>query len=85
MDMPKIRAIEFLNGKKILVKFENDTSKVYDCSPLIKTDRYQRLQNDWLFKRAKVDAGGYGIFWNEDIDLSDYELWTNGKQVDARF
>jgi len=30
---------------------------------------------------VKVDAGGYGISWNDDIDLSEYELWTNGKPI----
>jgi hypothetical protein len=22
--------------------------------------------------------GGYGLAWNEDIDISEYELWNNG-------
>jgi len=26
-------------------------------------------------------AGGYGISWNDDIDLSEYELWTNGVEL----
>jgi len=30
------------------------------------------------FRALHVDAGGYGISWNDDIDLSEYELWTNG-------
>jgi hypothetical protein len=28
-----------------------------------------------------VDAGGFGISWNDDADLSEYELWTNGVEV----
>jgi hypothetical protein len=26
-------------------------------------------------------VGGYGISWNDEIDLSEYELWTNGAEV----
>ena len=31
-----------------------------------------------LFHRVKVDIGGYGISWNDEIDLSCDELWDNG-------
>ncbi len=29
--------------------------------------------------RVRVDTGGYGISWNDAIDLSEYELWTHGR------
>ena len=32
-----------------------------------------------------VDVGGYGIVWNDDLDLSCDELWENGVQVDTPF
>ncbi|WP_199647569.1 DUF2442 domain-containing protein [Peptoclostridium sp. AF21-18] len=28
----------------------------------------------------KIDTGGYGIIWNDDIDLSCNELYENGKE-----
>ena len=34
-----------------------------------------------LILAVKVDSGGYGISWNDDADLSEYELWTNGVEV----
>lgn len=27
---------------------------------------------------VQVEEGGYAIYWNEDIDISEYELWKNG-------
>ena len=39
------------------------------------------LKNDAFFKTVKTDAGGYGISWNDDVDLSEYELWTNSTEV----
>lgn len=39
---------------------------------------YQK--NEAFFKSVKVDSGGYGVSWNDDIDLSEYELWVNGKE-----
>ena len=35
---------------------------------------------DGLFDQVKVDVGGYGISWNDDLDLSCEELWINGKE-----
>lgn len=34
-----------------------------------------------LFEQVKVDAGGYGISWNDEIDLSCNELYENGERV----
>jgi len=31
-----------------------------------------------LFWNVKTDLGGYGISWNDEIDLSCDELWENG-------
>lgn len=34
-----------------------------------------------LFQQVKVDAGGYGISWNDEIDLASEELRLNGISV----
>ncbi len=31
-----------------------------------------------LVEQVKVDRGGFGISWNDDIDLSCNGLWENG-------
>ena len=33
----------------------------------------------------EVDAGGYGIVWNDDLDLSCNELYENGVTVQTPF
>jgi pimeloyl-ACP methyl ester carboxylesterase len=37
------------------------------------------LANRWFFRAVKVDQGGYGISWNDDIDLAEAELWIHGQ------
>jgi hypothetical protein len=32
-----------------------------------------------LFEQAKVAGGGYGIYWNDDLDIGCDELYINGK------
>jgi hypothetical protein len=34
---------------------------------------------------VQVDTGGYGVIWNDDIDLSRNELYNNGTILDASF
>jgi len=43
---------------------------------------FSALKDEQLFRLVKVDAGGYGISWNDDIDLACNELWENGVPVD---
>ncbi len=81
MDVPKILSAQPLENKKLLVKFVNGVDKVYDCTPLLSREVFQLLKNEAFFKAVRVDAGGYGISWSDEVDLSEYELWTNGVEV----
>jgi len=81
MNAPKILSVQALENKKLLVNFSNGVEKIYDCSQLLNLDMFQILKNDALFKSVKVDSGGFGISWNDNADLSEYELWTNSVEV----
>jgi hypothetical protein len=82
MDTPKILSVQALENKKLLVKFVNGIEKIYDCNPLLSLEMFEVLKNDAFFKSVKIDySGGYGISWNDDADMSEYELWTNGVEV----
>lgn len=81
MDTPKIASVEAVENKRLLVKFVNGVEKIYDCTPLLNRDMFEVLKNEAFFKSVKVDSGGYGISWNDDTDLSEYELWTNGVEI----
>ena len=35
--------------------------------------------------KLQIDVGGYGIIWNDDIDLSCDELFENGETVKTPF
>jgi hypothetical protein len=81
MDTPKILSVQALEDKQLLVKFVNGIEKIYDCKPLLEMEMFEVLMNDAFFKAVQVDVGGYGISWNDDADISEYELWTNGVEV----
>jgi Protein of unknown function (DUF2442) len=81
MNAPKVLAVQALKDKKLHIKFVNGIDKMYDCTPLLNLEMFRLLKNDAFFKSVRVDAGGYGISWNDDADLSEYELWTNGVEA----
>lgn len=52
-----------------------DISRLFDEIPIFRT-----LLNNDLFRSVKVDSGGYGISWSDDIDLSADEIYENGEK-----
>ncbi len=76
----KIRAVNALSDFKLSVQFVEGITKIYDVKPLFsKWPIFKELENDPnLFYGVEVDVGGYGISWNDDIDLSCDELYENG-------
>ena len=76
----KVRSVKPLSEYGLLVRFENGETKRYDVAPLFdKWTAFQALQNvQGLFEQVKVDVGGYGVSWNDDLDLSCNELYFNG-------
>jgi hypothetical protein len=81
MDTPRVESVKPLEDRRLLVKFVNGVEKIYDCNQLLHLEMFQFLKNEAFFKSVKVDAGGYGVSWNDNVDLSDYELWVNGTET----
>jgi hypothetical protein len=85
MNSPRILSARAQEDKKLVVQFANGIEKIYDCAQLPGRDMFQLLKNDAFFKSVKVDAGGYGISWSDEIDLSEHELWTNGIEMSQTY
>jgi hypothetical protein len=79
---PKIKQVEPIAGKKLLVTFSNNTKKVYDCTSLLKEEAFSPLLDNALFRSVKADKHGYGVIWSDEIDLSESEIWINGMPAD---
>lgn len=83
----KAKSVAALSNFRLLVHFWDGTVKKYNMLPLM--DRYPVykafLSRPDLFFCAKVDQGGFGISWNEDIDIDSEEIWQNGLNVHSPF
>ena len=79
MEFHTIKSVKPLKNMILYVIFNDGTNKKYDVKVLVKKyDIFKKLKNEKLFNSVKVDIGGYGIIWNEEIDLSSEEIWNNG-------
>jgi len=83
MNYPKINSAKAVTDFTLLIEFDNSEKKIYDITPLLEKEMFSPLKNSIFFRNVQVDKGGYAVFWNEEIDLSEYELWTHGKKVDS--
>ncbi|WP_428356027.1 DUF2442 domain-containing protein [Methyloprofundus sp.] len=81
MSYPKVKLVKALDNYQLIVRFDNNQTKQYDVSPLLKKAMFSPLKNLALFKAVKVENGGYAVVWNEDIDISEYELWQHGQPI----
>ena len=78
MKSPKIVSAQIIDDHTLLIEFSQSEFKKYDISNLLNKEMFVPFQNPSFFKNFKIESGGYGLIWNEDIDISEYELWRNG-------
>lgn len=83
----KVKNVFSLPEFRLSVQFSEGVTKIYDVSPLFETKPvFAYLKNNpQEFSCVTVDVGGYGIIWNDDLDLSCDELWENGVKVETPF
>lgn len=79
----RVKEVKALTPYSLLVSFITGEQKRYNVAPLFdKWEAFKQLADvKGLFEQVNVDAGGYGISWNDDIDLSCNELWNNGETI----
>lgn len=83
----KVKNVSPLPDFKLSVQFCEGVTKLYDVKPLFeKLPVFSVLKDDpAVFNCVTVDVGGYGIVWNDDLDLSCDELWEHGVAVQTPF
>lgn len=83
----KIKNVSPLPDFRLSVQFCEGVTKLYDVTPLFERLPVFRSLEENLeeFMRVKVDMGGYGIVWSDELDLSCDELWEHGVEVDTPF
>jgi hypothetical protein len=81
MKPARIVSAQAIDDCTLIIKFTNDEIRKYDISQLLRNPMFAPLSNPGFFRNFRVESGGYGLVWNDDIDISEYELWQNGIRV----
>ncbi len=82
----KIKNVSPLPEYKLSVQFSEGVTKIYDVKPLFeKISAFKVLETGNDFECVSVDVGGYGVIWNDELDLSCDELWENGVEIETPF
>ena len=67
----KVKLVEPLENYTLKVEFADGCTEIIDIKPYI--NEFHAFKDllivDGLFEQVKVDSGGYGISWNDYIDL----------------
>ena len=76
----KITSIATLPDYILLIGFADGVFKQFDLKPLInKYPPFKALTSvKGLYECAKIDIGGFGIVWNDELDLSADGLYERG-------
>lgn len=83
----KVKNVTALQDYRLSVQFCEGVTKIYSVAPLFEKYSFFLPLKDSpeLFSCVTVDRGGYGIIWNDDIDISCEELWANGEEIVTPF
>ncbi|VEN73138.1 conserved hypothetical protein [Candidatus Desulfarcum epimagneticum] len=81
MKYPTIKSVKTVEKNTLIVHFSNNEKRKYDVTPLLNKKMFSALKNSAFFKNVRIDTGGYALIWNEDIDISEYEIWRNGTPI----
>ena len=86
LNFHKITSVSPLPNYELSVHFWDGVTKIYDIKPLFaRLPVFNELKNPSLFFVVHVGDGGYGLIWNEDVDLSANEIWHHGRTVQTPF
>lgn len=83
MAFHKLIAVKVLPGRLLLADFFDGRQTVYNVEKLIcEQPEFRDFDTiPGLFEQVRVDVGGYGISWNDKLDLSSEELYINGMET----
>jgi len=82
----KVKNVLVISNYKLKVNFSEGVTKIYDVEPLFnKHKQFKKLRNNDSFYNVHVSPGGYGIIFNDELDLACDELYKNGKTIKTPF
>ena len=82
----RIISVKPIDNMMLSVVFQNGIEKTYDISSLYDVfPQFRILEKEkYLFEEVQVDVGGYGISWNDELDIDANSIWEEGTETGVR-
>ena len=79
----RIISVKPIDNMMLSVVFQNGIEKTYDISSLYDVfPQFRILEKEkYLFEEVQVDVGGYGISWNDELDIDANSIWEEGTET----
>ena len=85
MVLRRIRHAEQLEGLKLRLDYDDNTSVVADFEPLIdRGGMFERLRAPDYFSRFVIARGGRALEWPDGLDFCADALWIEGHPAAQR-
>lgn len=76
----KIEDILVLKDNKLLLFFKNKKVKLFDLKEYVLEHKEFEIVNKYI-KEVQILVGGYGIYWDSNLEIMDYVLYDLGKAI----
>ena len=75
--------VKFLKDVTLEMTFQDGKIVRYDMSKMfLKYPQLRELEtNRQLFESGYIDAGGYGVIWNDELDFDALSIYEDGEVV----
>ena len=82
----RIISVKPMDNMILSVVFQDGIEKTYDIRSLYDVfPQFKELEKEKdLFEDVQVDVGGYGISWNDELDLDANTIWEEGTETGVR-
>ena len=83
----KIKDVTPMPDYILSIQFSEGITKQYDLKPLFEKNSIfiPLKEHPELYYSATVDIGGYGVIWDDNIDIACDELYFGGKAFQTPF
>ena len=78
--MIRAKDVKAMHNYLLLVRFDNDEVKIYNCFPLLEDKLFSKIKDKDFFNTVHIDEMGV-VCWDDSTDINPYELYENSEDI----
>lgn len=83
-NIKRIKSLAFADNFELILEFYSGEVRILDLKPIMEEyPLFHALEENGLFKRAKIDIGGFGIVWDEEFSISAGDAYERSTSIES--